>query len=289
MSGFFHRLAARALGLTPILEPRARSRFEASGPAAWEEATVLDAAPARHASSARETDLGALAEAAAVPPAGLSPADSSPAAMVAATARSDPRSLPLPMTHALHEPPRAQRRYTAAIPARTVPSPTGAPSEASSRPAATAPIGQDAIRELTALIGRGETAAAPELANTLVDRRQAAAGHYSAVTPPPLPTIRAAAQDAVLPAQAAPANRRSDSPEATEAAVGMPPNAQALGQLQAAQPSMGVAQPTMPADVAINRVEIRFAAPLPAPTRPRASGPPPLADLLGSPRRSGTP
>ncbi len=290
MSGFFHRLAARALGLTPILEPRARSRFEASGPAAWEEAAVLDAAPAIHASSPRETDRGAWAEAAAAPPAGLSPGDRSPAAMGAAPAPSASRDLPLPMTPALREPPRAQRRVTVATPARTVPSsPTEAPAEPSTRPAATAPSGQDAIRELTALIGRGETAAAPELANALVDRRQAASGQYPAVTPPPLPTFSAAAQDAVLPAQPAPANRRSDSAAEAEAAVGMPANAQALGQRQTPLPGMGLSQPTMPADVAINRVEIRFTAPPPAPTRPRTSGPPPLADMLRSARRSGRP
>ncbi|MFN9941871.1 MAG: hypothetical protein ACK56I_20585, partial [bacterium] len=91
--------------MTPLLEPRPTSRFEASGPATWEEAAALDATPARHAASARETNPGAWDVAAAALSAGLSPGGRSLAALGAAPAPSGSRDLPLPMTPALREPP----------------------------------------------------------------------------------------------------------------------------------------------------------------------------------------
>jgi hypothetical protein len=274
MSGYFRRLADRALGRAPLLVPRQPSRFEDG--AGWADPAMVPAAAAP-----RPPD--------AVAPGGAMPAWRWPPAV--SPQRAEPQGGVLPGAGAPPGmAPSAMPSMAFGIRASAATPPAIAPLRVARRAAGPAQA------PLSPSPGEAAAASAPRPAyQAMRDDPMVASGmpHGFAASPPDHPlghrpaatTARAATASRLAPPSplAGPLRPRQAPGDAVPAQPGstrpaFPPGTPGGSRGSEPAPEAGTA---MPADVAIDigRVEIRFAAPPPA-APARSLGPPPLEALL---------
>ncbi len=288
MSGLFRRLADRAQGRAALLQPRRPGPFEPEADAAdvpdepWAE-------PAAAASPSPGTAVSPIGQ--NTLPSGTDPTVSLGSTAAAVVEPSAPASPFLPVDGPARRPSAPSRAASSA--AAPLPSvPTTVPATPSGAHAV-----EPAPHAVTPPLPATRAAATPMVSRSTAvpTSPPASAGLPPSIPPRPDPAPATAASTerrsptAPLPADTVrPANAPTSSGDGPEPAVGQAAKAPLVTAPSRFHGAPAATAPA-PVEIAIGRVEVRFAPPAPAPAKAtsRSVGPPPLADLLRGGRGGG--